>query len=86
MPSGEHRPPSPRRAKEAAAVLEALPRVGVDYEDVMSTLERDGVQEFADSWNDLLVNLQTALCAESEHRPHAIEIITAPDPGSPPDC
>jgi transaldolase len=55
--------------EEAAAVLEALPRVGVDYEDVMSTLEGDGVQKFVDSWNDLLADLHGALSSESDRRP-----------------
>src|SRR3954449_299895 len=55
--------------EDAATVLEALARVGVDYEDVMSTLERDGVQKFVDSWNELLSNLRAALCAARDHRP-----------------
>jgi transaldolase len=54
--------------EEAAAVLEALPHVGVDYEDVISTLERDGVQRFVDSWTDLLANLQAVLFNKTEHR------------------
>jgi transaldolase len=71
--------------EEAAAVLETLPRVGVDYEDVMSTLERDGVQKFVDSWNDLLAGLQAALCAGSEHRPRMQSNNHRPNPGPPPD-
>src|SRR3954468_6420660 len=55
--------------EDATAVLEALPRVGVDYEDAMSTLERDGVQKFVDSWNELLSKLRAALCSESDRRP-----------------
>src|SRR4051794_4347326 len=39
--------------EDAAIVLEALTHVGVDQEDVMSTLERDGVRKFVDSWNEL---------------------------------
>ena len=50
------------------AVLEALPHVGVDYEDVTSTLERDGVQKFVDFWTDLLANLQAVLFDKTEHR------------------
>src|SRR3954447_26517282 len=55
--------------EDAATVLEALPHVGVDYDDAMSTLERDGVQKFVDSWNELLSNLRAALCSESDRRP-----------------
>jgi len=55
--------------EDAATVLEALTRVGVDYEDVMSTLERDGVQKFVDSWNELLSDLRAALCAARDRRP-----------------
>jgi transaldolase len=54
---------------DATTVLEALPRVGVDYEDAMSTLERDGVQKFVDSWEELLSNLRAALCAERDRQP-----------------
>jgi transaldolase len=55
--------------EDAATVLQALTRVGVDYEDVMSTLERDGVRKFVDSWNELLSDLRAALCAERDRRP-----------------
>lgn len=54
--------------ENAASVLEGITGVGVDYEDVMSTLEREGVQKFVDSWNELLSNLRTALCAERDRR------------------
>jgi len=73
--------------EEASAVLEALRSVGVDYDDVISTLERVGVQGFVDSWNALLANLQAALFAKSKQRsPDAVEIIIHPDSGTPPDC
>jgi transaldolase len=57
------------RYEDAATVLESLPRVGVDYEDAMSTLERDGVQKFVDSWTELLSNLRAALRAGEDLRP-----------------
>jgi transaldolase len=38
----------------ARRVLAELERVGVDYDDVTDTLEREGVQKFADSFDDLL--------------------------------
>jgi len=39
---------------EAERVLAELERVGVDYDDVTDTLEREGVQKFADSFEELL--------------------------------
>jgi transaldolase len=39
---------------EARALLDELKRVGVDYDDVTDTLEREGVQKFADSFEELL--------------------------------
>jgi hypothetical protein len=41
------RGPSRSGYEEAAAVREALPHVGVDYEDVIGTLEGDGVQSLS---------------------------------------
>jgi len=39
---------------EARALLDELGRAGVDYDDVVDTLEREGVQKFADSFEELL--------------------------------
>ena len=40
---------------EAHALLdEKLPAVGVDYDDVVATLEREGVEKFSDSFAELL--------------------------------
>jgi transaldolase len=39
---------------EARKLLDDLQRVGVDYDDVTDTLEREGVQKFADSFTSLL--------------------------------
>jgi transaldolase len=39
---------------EARRVFEELARVGVDYDDVTETLEREGVQKFSDSFRELL--------------------------------
>jgi transaldolase len=55
--------------EDASAVLEALSRVGIDYEDVMETLEREGVQKFVDSWNELRTKLRAALTAEEKRQP-----------------
>ncbi len=45
-----HRRASTRRSK----LLERLAEVGVDYDDVVATLEAEGVQKFADSFEELL--------------------------------
>ena len=39
---------------EARALLDELARVGVDYDDVIDTLEREGVEKFSDSFDELL--------------------------------
>ena len=39
---------------DARRVFEEIARVGVDYDDVVETLEREGVQKFADSFSELL--------------------------------
>ncbi|GGI44718.1 transaldolase [Agromyces flavus] len=45
----------------AHAVIEALARVGVDYDDVTAVLEREGVEKFTVSWNQLLDTVRAAL-------------------------
>ncbi len=40
--------------QEAHALLDELAAVGIDYEDVTLTLELEGVQKFADSFEELL--------------------------------
>jgi transaldolase len=46
---------------EAQQVLEELSAVGVDYDDVTFTLEREGVEKFSVSWNELLDTVTAAL-------------------------
>ena len=46
---------------EARAVLDGLAKVGVDYDDVTATLEREGVEKFSVSWNELLDTVRAAL-------------------------
>ncbi len=43
---------------EARRVLERLKEAGVSYEDVTDTLEREGVEKFADSFSELLASLE----------------------------
>ncbi|WP_430646417.1 transaldolase [Agromyces sp. GXS1127] len=46
---------------EAGRVLDALAKVGVDYDDVTELLEREGVDKFIVSWNELLDTVRSAL-------------------------
>jgi transaldolase len=53
----DHGDPQPRLHSgldEARRVLEELERVGVDYDDVTDTLEREGVEKFSDSFAELM--------------------------------
>jgi transaldolase len=43
---------------EAAALLEALAQAGVDYDGVVETLEREGVEKFSDSFAKLLAGIE----------------------------
>jgi transaldolase len=43
---------------EARELLAELERAGVDYDDVTDTLEREGVQKFADSFEELLEGIR----------------------------
>ncbi|HEY5579068.1 MAG TPA: transaldolase family protein, partial [Acidimicrobiia bacterium] len=40
--------------------LDALGDVGIDYADVTATLEREGVQKFADSFHELIAAIDEA--------------------------
>jgi transaldolase len=46
---------------EARQVIDDLASVGVDYDDVVDTLEREGVEKFSASWKDLLAGVQRSL-------------------------
>jgi transaldolase len=65
----DHGKPAPRLEQgvdQARRVLEQLAAAGVDYDDVTGTLEREGVEKFAASFDELLGALgakQTALAA-----------------------
>jgi len=48
-----------RGIDEARALLDRLAEVGVDYDDVVETLEREGVQKFADSFKELLEGVES---------------------------
>jgi transaldolase len=46
---------------EAQQVLDDLKSAGIDYDDVVETLEREGVKKFVDSWSELLDKVQEQL-------------------------
>lgn len=48
-----------RGQREAQLHFDELARVGVDYDDVVATLERDGVEKFSASFNAILDGVRT---------------------------
>ncbi|MGC9665745.1 transaldolase [Planosporangium sp. 12N6] len=46
---------------DARKVLDDLARLGIDYDDVVNTLEREGVEKFAASWTELLDGVTKSL-------------------------
>ena len=57
----DHGDPQPRLQsglEDARRVFEGLERAGVDYEDVTDTLEREGVEKFSDSFDELMQALR----------------------------
>ena len=47
--------------ENAKAVLDALERLGISYADVVAVLEREGVEKFEKSWEELLTDVQDEL-------------------------
>jgi transaldolase len=48
-----------RDVEGARAVLKAFAEAGIDYDDVVETLEREGVEKFAKSFRDLFSDLES---------------------------
>lgn len=48
-------------AADSEAVLDDLERLGIAYADVIATLEREGVEKFAASWEELTQTVRRAL-------------------------
>ena len=46
---------------EATRVMDQLAALGVDYDDVVGTLEREGVEKFEASYAELLQGVQAQL-------------------------
>jgi transaldolase len=49
------------RYGEAQQVLDRLAALGVDYDDVVQTLEDEGVRKFEDSWNGMIEQVTASL-------------------------
>jgi len=60
---GRARPLLESEVAAAHELFDQLARVGVDYEDVTDTLEREGVAKFSDSFDELLGALQAKRAA-----------------------
>jgi transaldolase len=48
---------------EAQQVLDDLAGLGIDYDDVTATLEREGVEKFSASWGELLDGVKASIAA-----------------------
>jgi transaldolase len=46
---------------EARQVMADLAKLGVDYDDVIATLEREGVEKFVASWDELVETVKGQL-------------------------
>jgi len=47
--------------REAKTTLAELAAAGIDYDDVVATLEREGAEKFAASWHELLASMASQL-------------------------
>ncbi|MEV0647142.1 transaldolase [Phytomonospora sp. NPDC050363] len=46
---------------ESREILDALAAAGIDYDDVIAVLEREGVEKFEVSWNELLATITSEM-------------------------
>jgi transaldolase len=51
-------------AVDAQQVMDALGNVGVDFEDVLAKLEREGVEKFVTSWDELVATVKGQMSQE----------------------
>src|SRR5215204_4748369 len=58
MEHGDIRPTLEEGVEVAKRLLERLREVGLDYEDVTDILEKEGIQKFADPFNELLEEIE----------------------------
>ena len=64
------------RHDEAQQVMDRLKGLGIDYDDVIATLEQEGVDKFVKSWNDLLDTVKDNL-AETDNSDNADNVDSA---------
>lgn len=53
-------------AADAQSIMDSLAGLGIDYDDVIATLEREGVEKFAKSWDELVETVEGQLKAASD--------------------
>jgi hypothetical protein len=58
--------PIQRTYDEAAQVMRAVADAGVDLDDVFQVLEDEGIQKFADSWDELTQSVRSELEDKNE--------------------
>ena len=51
-------PFGPEEMAQAEEILDRMRAVGVDYDDVMDVLEREGVEKFIGSWNEVVASVE----------------------------
>jgi transaldolase len=51
----------PEEIAAAHGTISSMAGVGIDYDDVMDTLETEGVDKFIASWNDLVSDVESQL-------------------------
>src|SRR3712207_7583771 len=58
MDHAEVRPTLEEGIEEAYKLFEELKEAGVDYDEVVEVLEKEGVQKFVDSYNELIEEIE----------------------------
>ncbi len=56
-------------AAQAQSVLDRLAALGIEYDDVVDVLEKEGVEKFDASWSELVETVQTALDEAAQGKP-----------------
>jgi transaldolase len=56
-------------AEQAQSVMDRLAGLGIEYDDVVDVLEKEGVQKFDASWGELVETVKTALDDASKGKP-----------------
>jgi transaldolase len=59
MDHAEIRPTLEEGVEEARQLFEELEKAGIDYDDVVETLEREGVQKFSDPFDELMEEIRS---------------------------